>query len=184
MKYSITNTWILNCCVNLIRTLRIRRYTDHMQFAAYMAVSFITFLHVLWVPCFFYHCIHCCMFCLILYIMYFYCYVYVFLLLCMFRSVYSVFVVSTGTLRLPWLKFSRAFSSVVRQMPGNNSQRWGMARTLPILRGQFIVNFSLTNLGSNPRKPSNQSCKLCCSMYCLCVNVYYTTATGCQLNCS
>jgi hypothetical protein len=25
---------------------------------------------------------------------------------------------------------------------------------------------------------------LCCSVYCLCVNVYCTTATGCQPNCS
>ena len=25
---------------------------------------------------------------------------------------------------------------------------------------------------------------LCCSVYCLCVNVYRTTATGCQPNCS
>ena len=33
--------------------------------------------------------------------MYFYCYVYVLLLLCMFCSVYSVFFVPTGTLRLP-----------------------------------------------------------------------------------
>ena len=24
---------------------------------------------------------------------------------------------------------------------------------------------------------------LCCSVYCLCVNVYYTTVTGCQPNC-
>ena len=28
------------------------------------------------------------------------------------------------------------------------------------------------------------SVSLCCSMYCLCVNVYWTIATGCQLNCS
>jgi len=28
------------------------------------------------------------------------------------------------------------------------------------------------------------SVSLCCSVYCLCVNVYSTTATGCQLNCS
>jgi hypothetical protein len=37
--------------------------------------------------------------------MYFYCYVYVFSLLCMFCSVYSVFIVTTGTLWLPWQVF-------------------------------------------------------------------------------
>ena len=49
----------------------------------------------------------------------------------MLWSVCSVFIVPTGTLRLPWLRFFRAFTSVVRQMPGYNSQRWGTARTLP-----------------------------------------------------
>ena len=44
------------------------------------------------------------------------CYVCVFLLLCMFCSVYSVFIVPAGTLRLPWLRLFRAFSSVVRQV--------------------------------------------------------------------
>jgi hypothetical protein len=71
--------------------------------------------------------------------MYFCCYVYVFFLLCMFCSVYSVFIVPTGTLRLPWLKFFRVFSSVVRQTPGYNSQRLGTARTLPKLIMLFIV---------------------------------------------
>ena len=42
-----------------------------------------------------------CIFCFILYVMYSYCYVYVFLLLCMLFSVYSVFIVSAGILRLP-----------------------------------------------------------------------------------
>jgi hypothetical protein len=32
---------------------------------------------------------------------------------------------------LPWLRVFRAFSSVVRQIPGQNSQRRGTARTLP-----------------------------------------------------
>jgi len=27
-------------------------------------------------------------------------------------------------------------------------------------------------------------CYLCCSMYCLCVNVFCNNATGCQPNCS
>jgi hypothetical protein len=73
--------------------------------------------------------------------MYFYCYVYVFLLLCMFCSVYYVFIVPTGTLRLPWLRFFSAFSSVVKQMPGYSSQRRGTARTLPKLILLFYVLF-------------------------------------------
>jgi hypothetical protein len=82
---------------------------------------------------FFYRCTYgcvICLLCLILYVMYSYCYVYVFLLF-VFCSVYYVFVVPTGTLRLPWLRFIRTFSSVVRQMLGYNSQRWGTASTLP-----------------------------------------------------
>ena len=31
---------------------------------------------------------------------------------------------------------------------------------------------------------SGYSVSLCCSVYCLCVNVYFTTATRCQLNCT
>ena len=66
-------------------------------------------------------------------VMYSYCYVYVFLLTSMLCSVYSL---PTAILRLPWLKFFRAFSSVVRQMPGYTLQRWGTVRTLP---NQWIV---------------------------------------------
>jgi hypothetical protein len=43
----------------------------------------------------------------------------------------SVYSSPTGILRLPWLRFFRAFSSVVRQMPGYTSQRRGTVRTLP-----------------------------------------------------
>jgi hypothetical protein len=96
--------------------------------------------------------------------MYSYCYVYVFLLTCMLCSAYSL---PTGTLRLPWLRFFRAFSSVLRQMQEYTSQRRGTVRTLP----EFCCSMYCL-------------CRLCCSMYCLCVNVYCTTATRCQPNCS
>ena len=86
----------------------IRIYTDHMHFAVYMAVLFITFFYILLVL----FCMYGCVFCVLL----FNFVNYVFLLLCVFRSVFSVL--------------------------------------------------------------------LCCSVYCLCVNVYCTTATGCQPNCS
>jgi hypothetical protein len=47
-----------------------------------------------------------------------------------------VFNVPTGTLPLSWLRFFRAFSSVVKQMPGYNWRRRGTARTLP----NYVVN--------------------------------------------
>jgi len=65
----------------------------------------------------------------------------VFLSLCMLCSVYSVFIVPTGILRLPWLRFFRDFSSFVRQMPEYTSQRRGTVRTLPKLIVLFYVLF-------------------------------------------
>jgi hypothetical protein len=46
--------------------------------------------------------------------------IYVFLLLCLCILIVClcIFIMPTGTLRLPWLRFFRVFSSVVRQMPG------------------------------------------------------------------
>jgi hypothetical protein len=72
----------------------------------------------------------------------------------MLCSVHSVFIVPAGTLWLPWLRFFRAFSSVIRQLPGYNSQR----------RGTFYVLFVL-----------------CCSMYCLfCVVLCIVFACYCH----
>ena len=104
--------------------------------------------------------------CLIMQFMYFYRYDYVF-------SVY-VYV------WLPLLRFFRAFSSVVRQMPGQNPQRRGTSRTLPsccvvlcifcVVLCIFVLFYVLFVLWR--------------SLYCLCVYVYQTTATGWLANCS
>jgi hypothetical protein len=95
--------------------------------------------------------------------------IYVFLLLCLCILIVClcIFIVPAGTLGLPWLGFFRAFSSVVRQMPGYNSQIWGTVRTLPKIFVLFYVLFVV-----------------CRSVYCLRVNVYCTTATGWQPSCS
>ena len=47
------------------------------------------------------------------------------------KSTQISYSLPTGILRPPWLRFFRAFSSVVRQIPGYNPQRRGTARTLP-----------------------------------------------------
>jgi hypothetical protein len=59
---------------------------------------------------------------------------------------------------VPWLRFFRAFSSVVRQIPGYTSQRRGTARTLP---NSWIVLFHVLFVMI-----------MCCSMYCLIVLFY------------
>jgi hypothetical protein len=43
--------------------------------------------------------------------------------------------------QLPWLRFFRAFSAVVRQMPGFNLPRRGTARTVPKIFVLFYVLF-------------------------------------------
>jgi hypothetical protein len=102
----------------------VRRYIDHMKFAAYMAFSFITCFHVLSVPFF---KIIVCMFCILL----FNFANYVFLLL---------------FLRISLVMFMYSYCYVCSVL---------------------YILFSL-----------------CCTVYCLCVNVYWTTATGWQTNCS
>jgi len=72
---------------------------DRVKLADFMAFSFIISLRLLLVL-FLNHCVYCCMFCVLL----FNSVRYVFLLLCVLCSVYSVFVVPAGTLRLPWLR--------------------------------------------------------------------------------
>jgi hypothetical protein len=115
--------------------------------------------------------------------------IYVFLLLCLciFIVCLYIFIVLGGTLRLPWLGFFRAFSSVVRQIPGYNSQSRGTARTLLKLSLLFYVLFVVCHsvyclfcaiLCIVCFVPFCVLFVLCHSVYCLCVNVYCTAATG------
>jgi hypothetical protein len=107
--------------------------------------------------------------------------------LCKLHTAY--FVVPAGTLRLPWFGVIRAFSSVVRQMPGYNSQRRGTDRTLPKLIVLFyvmfvsIVLFYVLFVSIVLFYVLFVSIVLFSVLF-VCIIVYCTTATGCQPNCS
>jgi hypothetical protein len=106
----------------------IRGHTDHMKFAAYMAFSFIIFLHVLLVL--FYHCEYGCTFCILLFNSV--SYVFLLLCLCILIFMYALFCIFCFY-RANWHSSSTltevfpCFYSVVRQMPGYNAQRRGTA---------------------------------------------------------
>jgi len=72
-------------------------------------------------------------------------YVFLLLRLCilivMYCSVYSVFIVPNWHSSATLTEVFRTFSSAVRQMAGYNSQRRGTARTLPKLIVLFCVLF-------------------------------------------
>jgi hypothetical protein len=86
-----------------------------------------------------------CIFFLSMLLLNFASYVILFLCLCILIVMYFLFCIFSFY-RASWhssatLRFFRAFSSVVRQMPGYNSQKWGTARTLPKIIVLFCVLF-------------------------------------------
>jgi hypothetical protein len=85
------------------------------------------------------------------------------------------------SIRLPWLRFLRAFSSVVRQMPGYTSQRRGTVRTLP---NSSTVLFHVLFCDDNVLFYILIVCVV--PYIVLCVNVYYChrVSTQLQLNIS
>jgi len=130
IKQSKKSRLLLTLCVPQEKNTIIFR-ADRIVWLFRLSYSFMYF------RVFFYHCVYVGMFCILL----LNSVSYVFLLLCMLCSVYIVFNVPTGTLRPPWLRVFHAFSSVIRQMPGYNSQRRGTAHTLPKLIVSFCVLF-------------------------------------------
>jgi hypothetical protein len=90
-----------------------------------------------------------------------------------FNTVICVFLLLSLCIlivRLPWLRFFHAFSSVVRQIPGYNSPsraRLALFQNFCVVLKIFVLLYVLF--------------VLCRSVYCLCVNVYCTTATQLQL---
>jgi hypothetical protein len=67
VEWSIVGWSVVKCSGSLTNRLSdiIRRFRDNMVFAAFMFLSFIIFLHVLW---FFFIIVYCFMFCIILFL--------------------------------------------------------------------------------------------------------------------
>jgi hypothetical protein len=86
-----------------------------------------------------------------------------------FKFVAYIYLGVSFLLSFPWLRFSPYFFLSLRQMPEYTSQR----RALSAL---FLTSELCCAMYC--------FCRLCCSMYSLRVNVYCTTATGWQPNCS
>jgi hypothetical protein len=149
-----------------------------MNSAAYVAFSFIIFLHFLLVLFLSFY-IYGCMFCIRL--LNFVSYVFL-LCLCILIVMYVLFSIflfhhanwhSSPTLT----EVFPCFYSVVRQMPGYNLQRWGMARTLPNL---------LDHPGFESQKvfhPKLLIVLLCVLFVCKCV-LYYCRWLSTQLQLS
>jgi hypothetical protein len=137
-----------------------------------LLVTFFIILYVFLLLCIFYYYVMCSFVSLsILIVMYVpFCVFCLIVLFCVLFVCKCVLYYCHRDIRAlfdyPNWGFSMHFPSVVRQMPGYNSQRQVMAHT-----SQIFIFFLLLCMFHSLY-----------SVYCLCVNVYCTTATGCQPN--
>ena len=133
------------------------QYNRQHEVAVYMYFTLITFYHILYVL--FYINLYMGLFLLNTVI-----YVFLLLCLCILIVYLCIFIVPAGTLRLSWLRFFRAFSSVVRQNARVKPANMGHSSKLFV---SFCVLFVLYR-----------------SVYCSCANVFCTSVTGWLHNCS
>jgi len=130
-------------------------------------VMFFWFLFFFIVLCMVACFVYSCMFCILLFNGV--CYVFLLLCLCILIDMYALFCIffadwhSAATLTEVFPCFFLSCKANCQGIPRKDGARSAL----------FLISESMYCL-----------CRLCCSVHCLCVNVYCTTATGWQPNCS
>jgi hypothetical protein len=107
-KWSVVGWSVAKCCsVVMVLVIRCPTLLENIQTIWICCLYVFCYYHILYV-----------LFFINLYLFISVSYVFLLLYLCILIVCLCIFIVPTVILRLPWLRFFRAFPSVVRQMPG------------------------------------------------------------------